>query len=78
MFVEIIVNITAIIEACDSSGCEKEAAYQDLLNEVEPIFLEELLKYTKGNKTWAARIAGMDRSTLGRKLKQHDIQVVKS
>jgi len=73
MIVETTINITAIIEACDISGREQDDAYQDLLDEIEPPFFLELLKFTKGNKTRAAIIAGIDRSTLERRLKQHGI-----
>ncbi len=72
------INITAIVQAKDSHGGEVNNAYQQLKNSVEPAFLTELLAYTNGNKTHAARIAGIDRGTLAIKLKQHGIKEVQA
>ena len=69
------INITRIIRAVDISGSETREAYQELKNQVEPKFFVELLAHTQGNKAHAARIAGLDRGTLGIKLKQHDIDI---
>jgi DNA-binding protein Fis len=52
-------------------------AYQALKNQIEPQFFYQLLKYTHGNKTQAANIAGIDIGTLARKLKQYCIEVNK-
>jgi len=40
------------------------------LAEVEQRLLEETLRYTKGNKTLAAKLLGIDPKTVFRKLKQ--------
>ena len=69
------VNISKIIHPKGEGNQEPNEAYQDLKNEVEPSFFSELLKHTHGNKAHAARIAGLDRGTLGVKLKQHGIEI---
>ena len=47
--------------------------YQMVLEEVEPPLLETVMDYAGGNQTRAARLLGMSRSTLRKKLAQYDI-----
>ena len=47
--------------------------YQMVLEEVEPPLLETVMEYAGGNQTRAARLLGMSRSTLRKKLAQYDI-----
>ncbi len=52
-------------------------AYQTLKQHFEPAFFTALLKHTQGNKSAAARLAGMDTGTLARKLQHYCIRVEK-
>jgi DNA-binding protein Fis len=52
-------------------------AYESLKQHFEPAFFTALLKYTQGNKSAAARLAGMDSGTLARKLQYYGIRVEK-
>ena len=47
------------------------------LNEIESIALIETLKQTKGNKTEAAKILNITRTTLNNKLKRHNLDLEK-
>nr|WP_319396247.1 sigma-54 dependent transcriptional regulator [uncultured Desulfobacter sp.] len=47
------------------------------LNEIESIALVETLKQTKGNKTEAAKILNITRTTLNNKLKRHNLDLEK-
>lgn len=55
----------------------QSGAYQRLLALIEPAFLHCLLEFTHANKSQAARIAGINISTLDRKLKQYNILINK-
>ncbi len=55
----------------------RQGAYQRLLAVVIPPFLQALLLASAGNKAHAARLAGFNRSTLDRKLKQYDLVLQK-
>lgn len=55
----------------------QKGAYYALKDQIEPAFFYLLLNYTQGNKSRAARIAGIDIGTLSRKLQQYCIQVNK-
>ena len=63
----VLINITDLVR--------NQCAYSALIQQVEPVFLIELLRHTGGNKSEAARIAGIHRDTLTRKLKQHGIKI---
>jgi Fis family transcriptional regulator len=45
-----------------------------VMNEVEAPLLEAVLEHTGGNQTRAARLLGMNRGTLRKKLKQYDLE----
>jgi len=53
----------------------QSGAYHALLQQIVPPFLKLLLEQTHGNKSAAARIAGLNRSTLNRKISQHQIRL---
>jgi DNA-binding protein Fis len=55
----------------------KKGAYNALKAQIEPAFFYHLLEYTQGNKSRAAKIAGIDIGTLSRKLKYYCIQINK-
>lgn len=57
----------------DMGGTEPEHVYRKLLDEVEPPLIEEVLAYTKGNQSRAARILGMTRNTLRSRIRRYDI-----
>jgi len=50
-------------------------AYHALLQHIVPSFLKLLLEHTHGNKSAAARIAGLNRSTLDRKISHYQIRL---
>jgi DNA-binding protein Fis len=55
---------------------QKEGAkdiYKKVLNDAEGVLLEEALRSTKGNKSKAARMLGINRLTLLRKLKEYGL-----
>lgn len=47
--------------------------YQLVLGEVEPPLLEMTLKYTQGNQSEAAKVLGLNRATLRKKLIEHGL-----
>ena len=47
--------------------------YDDILMEVERPLLKHVLTYVNGNKVRAAGILGINRNTLSKKLKEHNI-----
>ena len=48
--------------------------YQLVLNEVEPPLLDAVMKFANNNQSKAARILGMNRTTLRTKLKKYNIK----
>jgi DNA-binding protein Fis len=52
-------------------------AYRALQNQVESAFFAALMATTQGNKTQAARIAGLDTGTLNRYLARYTISITK-
>ena len=54
-------------------GYEVSDLHQMVILEVERPLLETVLEYTQGNQTRAARLLGMSRSTLRKKIEQHGI-----
>ena len=48
--------------------------YQLVLNEVEPPLLDAVMKFANYNQSKAARILGMNRTTLRTKLKKYNIK----
>ncbi len=53
-------------------------AYQSLLSYVIPPFIKLLLEHTHGNKSAAARLAGISRATLDRRIKHYNIILEKT
>jgi len=47
--------------------------YQLVLNEVEPPLLNTVMKFSKNNQSKAAKILGINRTTLRTKLKKYNI-----
>lgn len=74
---KITLNLTDIVRGKDSRGREATQAHETMLGFIMPEFLKELLSYTKGNKSHAARVSGLHRDTLNRQLKKHGIAVEK-
>lgn len=56
------------------NGYECTDLYRMVLAEVEVPLLESVLRYCGGNQTKAARILGLNRGTLRKKLQQYDIE----
>jgi Fis family transcriptional regulator len=54
-------------------GHEVNDLHQMVIGEVERPLLQTVLEYTQGNQTQAARLLGMSRSTLRKKIAQHGI-----
>ena len=48
--------------------------YELVMNEVEVPLLETVLRHTHGNQSKAAKVLGMSRGTLRKKLKHYDIE----
>ena len=55
----------------------KKNIYLKLVEEAEKIVIEEVLKYTKGNISEAAKFLGIHRNTVHRKVEELDIDVRK-
>jgi Fis family transcriptional regulator len=58
----------------DMGSTEPEHVYRKLLSEVEPPLIEEVLLYTRGNQSRAARILGMTRNTLRSRIRRYAIR----
>jgi Fis family transcriptional regulator len=58
----------------DMGNTEPEHVYRKLLSEVEPPLIEEVLSFTRGNQSRAARILGMTRNTLRTRIRRYGIQ----
>lgn len=54
-------------------GTEVTNVYQLVLNEVEAPLLATVLQYTSGNQSKAAEVLGLNRGTLRKKLKEHNL-----
>lgn len=52
-------------------GTETEGLYDLLLREVERPLLIKALRHCRGNQTHAARLLGLSRATLRKKMRQH-------
>lgn len=57
----------------DMGSTEPEHVYRKLLSEVEPTLIEEVLRFTRGNQSRAARILGMTRNTLRTRIRRYGI-----
>lgn len=58
----------------DMNGEEPTNLYQMVISEIEKPLLEVVMQQTESNQTRASRILGINRNTLRKKLKQHDLE----
>lgn len=64
----------SILRYFDQLGnAEPANLYEMVLSEIEAPFLEAVMQFTRGNQSRAARILGLSRGTLRKKLKQYDL-----
>ena len=68
-------SVTSAIELYldDMSGHEVTDLYHVVLSEVEPALLDVVMNYVEGNQTEAARMLGVSRGTLRKKLKLYGL-----
>jgi len=71
IFMEKINNVIEINELLFSENEGK--VWRLVTDSIEKPLLMELLKYTRGNQLYAARILGINRNTLRTKLKKHGL-----
>ena len=64
------LSLTPAIEAGGTDGAASNDPAEMTLAELERIHIERVLRFTDGNKSRAAAILGIERSTLDRKLKR--------
>lgn len=57
----------------DLDGHSASDLYELVLAEVEHPLLDVVLQHTRGNQSKAAEMLGLNRGTLRKKLKQHDL-----
>jgi len=57
----------------DMAGHQIGDIYEMVLNEVEQPLLASVMQYTRGNQSKAAELLGINRGTLRKKLKKHDL-----
>lgn len=55
-------------------GYEVNDLHQMVIEEVERPLIETVLDYTQGNQTQAARLLGMSRSTLRKKMAHYEVR----
>lgn len=55
------------------NGHEPKNLYKIFMREIERPLLESVMQYCDGNQTKAARYLGLNRGTLRKKLKVHDL-----
>lgn len=55
-------------------GYEVNDLHQMVIEEVERPLIETVLNYTKGNQTQAARLLGLSRSTLRKKMAHYEVR----
>lgn len=57
----------------DLNGEEASGVYQMVLNEIEKPLFEVVMKYADKNQSKAAKVLGINRNTLRKKLQQHGL-----
>ena len=67
-----------IIEMLENDSSEPHDLHQKLITELERPLIEMTLKRARGNQVHAARILGLNRNTLRKKLVEHGIPITKS
>jgi len=66
----------AVREAVDRPFLyNRDGLYRVVLETVEMMLIERALAHTKGNKTQAAKVLGISRNTLARRIRQFEIEV---
>jgi DNA-binding NtrC family response regulator len=78
--IEQLTEILALIldqlkttRAIESLGARQTKAWPTL-SEIEGVYVGHVLRHTKGNKQAASRILNVDRKTLDRMIKRHELQ----
>ena len=66
-----------ISEMLETQGGEPHNIYQKLITELERPLIQMTLKRVRGNQVHAARILGLNRNTLRKKLVEHGISITK-
>ncbi|MBV8053681.1 MAG: sigma-54-dependent Fis family transcriptional regulator, partial [Deltaproteobacteria bacterium] len=66
-----------IKEMLDNDSSEPHDLYQKLISELERPLIQMTLKRARGNQVHAARILGLNRNTLRKKLVEHGIPITK-
>jgi two-component system nitrogen regulation response regulator GlnG len=62
-----------VVEMIDSNGSEARDLYQKMVSEIERPLIELALERARGNQVHAARILGLNRNTLRKKITEHRI-----
>ena len=67
------LDSTSMSKLCDETSdlgifCERAAAKDFTLQDIEEAYIQQILTRTAGNKTTAAEILGLNRTTLHRRL----------
>jgi two-component system, NtrC family, nitrogen regulation response regulator GlnG len=62
-----------VVEMIDSNGSEARDLYQKMVCEIERPLIELALERARGNQVHAARILGLNRNTLRKKITEHRI-----
>jgi Fis family transcriptional regulator len=74
---QLIIDIQSLINARENNMNGDKGAYRVLVEQIERPFFKDLLIHTDGNKSQAARVAGINRRTLNDKLKLYGLGVKK-
>ncbi len=56
-----------------AQDADLEELYDTVMSEVEAPFFDVVMQYSRGNQTKAAKIMGINRGTLRKKLKRYDL-----
>lgn len=59
----------------DMKGADPQNIHEKIVTEVEKHLIEYVINYTNGNRSRAANILGLSRSTLRKKIGQHQISI---
>jgi Fis family transcriptional regulator, factor for inversion stimulation protein len=73
---DLVACVRSALEAYfkDLDGEQPHAVYDMLIHCVEKPLLQSVMHRAGGNQSKAAEILGLNRNTLRKKLKQHDLQ----
>jgi DNA-binding protein Fis len=72
----LVIDIDALLIAHDNHE-KTEGAYKELIRQVDINFFKKLVIYSEGNQAKSARIAGLNRRTIARKLTNYNLAVIK-